>query len=160
MLILLVVIIAVVAVVANSNSGTTGSSTSATSQPTDTYSSSGGFGSGDNTVTDAFNGVWSGTVSKTDGSKDRARITLFSGLSTGLVTYTSDTSGTIICTGTLHVESASDSKIVLKENILTNTDKCTNGYDTLYSDSSGSLRYEWRLTQDGSLDWTGTLTKN
>ncbi len=162
-LILLVVIIVVVAVIANGGGSGSSDSTTSAAAPTDTSltspTDSPGFGGGGDTVTDAFNGIWNGTITKTDGSTDKARITLFSGLSTGLVSYL-NTSGTTICTGTLHVESATDSKIVLSENILTNSDKCANGYDTLYSQSDGSVRYEWQVSQTGSVDWKGTLNKD
>jgi len=158
-LVILVLIIVIVAVVASS-----GGSSDNTATPTYTYSSptptdtSTDTTTGD-TVPSAFNGIWNGTITKSSGTKDKARFSLFSGLSSGLVYYY-DTSGTTICSGLLKVDSATDSKLVLKETIITNTDKCTNGYDTLYADSDTSLRYEWRETPSSTVDWTGSLTKS
>jgi serine/threonine protein kinase len=159
-LVILVLIIVIVAVVANSG-GSSDSTTSAappytySPSPTDSPTES----TGTDTVPSAFNGIWNGTIGKTDGAKDKARFSLFTGLSSGLVSYY-NTSGTTICTGLLHVYSATDTKLVLRETILTNKDKCTDGYDTLYADSGSSLRYEWRETLSSTVDWTGTLSKS
>jgi serine/threonine protein kinase len=130
-------------------------------QPTYTYtpfSYSPPTYSGSNGISSELGGTWSGTItSSKDSTKTwAAKITLFSGLSTGTVTYTGVTK---TCTGLLTVQSSSSYKATLKETIVSGRTDCSDGYVQLYPASS-TARYEWRgYLSDTSPSWSGTLTK-
>jgi hypothetical protein len=111
-----------------------------------------------NGVSSELGGTWTGTItSASDSSKTwNAKIVLFSGLSTGSVTYTGVTK---TCTGLLTLTTSTSYRTTLKETISVGRSDCSDGYIQLYP-ASTSIRYEWRgYLSDTSPSWTGTLTK-
>jgi serine/threonine protein kinase len=151
-LVVLLIVIFAVAVIANSPSRPQYTSTpysSSYSPPT--------LGNSDG-IPAELGGTWSGTITSTKDSTKTwdAKIVLFSGLSTGSVTYTGTTK---TCTGLLTMQERTSYKVTLRETITVGRTDCSDGYVQLYPGSS-STRYEWRgYLSDISPSWSGTLTK-